>query len=166
MPAFAVEMELRIDIVGEIVERQELLNGTQTIALEGTDPSGEWTMAGSLSWNRGLVEYAGEGDLTLTRGDGAEIFATLTQASVTDEADDAEDDHTSPRDVRDRWRSGAFDGASGQAEGTGGLRGEVFRGTWTLRARACLRRIRRVSQPGGQCASGGYALSSSMAAYN
>ena len=30
-----------------------------------------------MSWNLGLVEYAGEGDLTLTRSDGAEIFATL-----------------------------------------------------------------------------------------
>jgi hypothetical protein len=124
-------MELRVEMVGEIVERQELLNGTQTIALEGADAAGEWTMTGSLSWNRGLVDYVGEGDLTLTRTDGSEIFTTVTRASVTD----ADDGQSFSAAYEIDGGSGAFDGASGEAEGTGELSGETFRGTWALRLR-------------------------------
>jgi hypothetical protein len=126
-------MELRIEIVGEIVERQELLNGTMTIALEGADASGDWTLAGVLSWNRGLVESAGEGDLTLVRRDGAEIFSTLTGATVTDARDDGDADHQFRAAYEVDGGSGAFEGASGDAEGAGWMTGDAFRGAWTLR---------------------------------
>ena len=62
-------MELRITISGEVADRQELLNGTQTVTLAGNSDDGRWMFFGEISWNRGLVDFAGEGEFTLTRGD-------------------------------------------------------------------------------------------------
>jgi hypothetical protein len=134
-------MKLRINIAGEIVERQELLNGTQTIALEGAGGGGEWTMSGALSWNRGLVDFAGEGDLTLSRSDGSEVFATLMQASVTDAQvagsdDDGAADHLFAAKYEVDGGSGAFEGARGDGEASGSLSGDRFRGTWLIRIEA------------------------------
>lgn len=125
-------MELRIEITGEIVERQELLNGTQSVTLEGADAAGEWTLVGALSWNLGLVDYAGEGDLTLSRADGAEIFGTLTMARVSERADADEVDHVFRIDYEIDGGSGAFAGATGTAEADGTLGGDAFRGVWSI----------------------------------
>ena len=127
-------MELRIEITGEIVERQELLNGTQTITIEGAAAAGEWTLVGALSWNLGLVDFAGEGDLTLTRADGAEIFATLAHSDVTQAADGIEDaDHTFRLTYEIDGGAGAFLDANGTASAEGTLAGDAFRGIWSLR---------------------------------
>ena len=126
-------MELQIEIAGEIVERQELLNGTMTVALEGADASREWTLTGVLSWNRGLVEYAGEGDLTLVHRDGAEIFATLTRSAVIETGDDADAGHEFRASYEIDGGSGAFEGAAGNAHARGSLSGDAFQGMWILR---------------------------------
>lgn len=119
-------MELRIEIVGAIVERQELLNGTQMVTIEGADGGGRWTFAGTLSWNLGLVDYAGEGDLTLARADGAEIFGTLTWARVTEVGDSTEADHAFHIEYEIDGGAGGLDGAAGEAEATGSLGGDGF----------------------------------------
>jgi hypothetical protein len=129
-------MERTIEIAGDVVERQELLNGTQTITIEGVDPAAEWTLTGSLSWNLGLVDYVGEGDLTLTRADGAELFATLTHARVAEADADAAHDHTFDAMYEIDGGSGAFERATGDAHAVGALAGDRFRGTWTVRLAA------------------------------
>ncbi len=125
--------ELRIEITGEVVERQELLNGTQNVTLEGADATGVWTLVGVLSWNLGLVDYAGEGDLTLTRADGAEIFATLVRADVAEAGDGIEDaDHTFRLTYEIDGGAGEFLDATGAASAQGTLAGDTFRGHWSL----------------------------------
>ncbi len=128
-------MELRIEITGEVVERQELLNGTQTITIEGADAAADWTLVGVLSWNIGLVDYAGEGDLTLGRlADGAEIFATLIRAGVVETEDSDEDaDHAFRLTYEIDGGAGTFADASGAASAEGTLAGDAFRGIWAVR---------------------------------
>lgn len=131
-------MELRIEITGEVVERQELLNGTQSITIEGADAANEWTIVGAMSWNLGLVDHAGEGDLTLTRADGAEIFATLARADVVDTQEAAEDaDHTFRLLYEIDGGAGAFADAAGSASAEGLLAGDAFRGIWSLALSVC-----------------------------
>jgi hypothetical protein len=125
-------MELRIEITGEIVERQELLDGTQTVTLEGADGAGEWTLAGGLSWNVGLVDYAGEGDITLSRADGAEIFGTLVRSIVTEVADTEDADHAFRLTYDIDGGAGEFADASGTASAEGTLADDSFRGRWAV----------------------------------
>jgi hypothetical protein len=126
-------MELHIAISGDIVERQELLNGTQTITIEGASSDGAWTLSGSVSWNRGLVDYAGEGDLTLTRDDGAEVFATLVRADVIDDpAEHPDADHQIKVQYEIDGGSGTFADSAGSGDGTVLAEGDRFEGTWVL----------------------------------
>jgi hypothetical protein len=130
-------MELRVEISGEIVERQELLNGTETVTIEGADAAGEWALTGALSWNLGLVDYAGEGDLTLARRDGAELFGTLTRARVTEVAGDTgEADHEFRAAYEIDGGAGAFEGVSGESDAAGSFGGDSFRGVWSVRLTA------------------------------
>lgn len=131
-------MEIEIEFAGEIVERQELLNGTETVSLEGQSDDGRWTMSGLLTWNIGLVSNAGEGDITLARDDGAEVFATVMRGDVSettpgDDGDAA--DHAFRVEYEIDGGSGAFASASGTCDASGGLAGAGFRGRWTLRLR-------------------------------
>jgi hypothetical protein len=127
-------MELTIEIAGDVVEWQELLNGTQVLSLEGVSADGAWALSGSLSWNIGLRESSGEGDLTLSRADGAEIFATLTRADVHDvgerEIEDA--DHTMRLEYEIDGGEGEFASATGAATADGVLSGDAFRGRWLI----------------------------------
>ena len=122
-------MEIRVEISGDVVERQELLNGTESVAIEGADASEAWTLSGSFSWNLGLVDYAGEGDLALVRGDD-EIFATITRARVSAASDAA--DHSFLLTYEIDGGAGAFAGAAGNADARGTLAGGTFRGAWVL----------------------------------
>ena len=65
LPRYRLVMQIEIRVEGDVVERTELLNGTCTIAIEGATTDDAWQVAGVWSWNRGLVDYAGEGDLSL-----------------------------------------------------------------------------------------------------
>lgn len=124
-------MDLRIAFSGDIVERQELLNGTQTITVEGTSEDGAWTMVGAISWNRGLVDYPGEGDLSLASEQG-EIFATLVGADVSDADGDSDADHLIKLQYEIDGGSGEHDGVGGQATAEGRLAGETYAGVWVL----------------------------------
>jgi hypothetical protein len=125
-------MEIGIEISGDIVERQELLNGTESVTIEGADASREWRLTGSFSWNLGLVDYAGEGDFTLAHA-GDELFATLTSAAVSAESTgDSTADHSFVLAYEVDGGTGAFGDASGSAIARGTLAGGAFRGVWVL----------------------------------
>jgi hypothetical protein len=120
-------VEVEIEIAGDVVERQELLNGTQIITLEGASADGAWTLTGGLSWNIGLADTATEGDITLTRNDGAELFATLTTAKIIEAAESAETDYDLALTYDIDGGSGALEHARGDLALTGALTGDQFR---------------------------------------
>ena len=124
-------MEIEFRVEGDIVERTELLNGTVTVAIEGESADGTWTISGAVSWNRGLVDFAGEGDLTIT-GSSGELFASLTAATSDDASDD--DGHVV---VQVRYEvdggSGTFEGAAGTIDGKVIVEGSRFGAEWHLR---------------------------------
>lgn len=125
-------MQLTLDISGDVVERSELLNGTLTVTIAGETPDGAWSLAGSISWSRGLIDYPGEGDITLTCA-GGQIFGTVQRAQI----------HPDPDDERQRERlaltcevdggDGAYDGAAGDAEASLLIEAGTFAGRWMLR---------------------------------
>lgn len=130
-------MELRIEITGDVVEWQKLLNGTQIVTLEGASADG-WTLSGSVSWNIRDASAAGEGDITLTRNDGAELFGSLVRAQVSEigERDVEEADRSMHLAYEIDGGSGAFEGASGSARTEGRLSAETFHGVWVVRVDA------------------------------
>jgi hypothetical protein len=131
---YAGGVEIAIDVAGEVVERQELLNGTETVSLEGESEDGRWAMSGLVTWNIGLVSSAGEGDITLLRDDGGEIFATLVRGDIVDAADGQDDAaHTMRLEYEIDGGTGAFASAAGTCDAVGLLAAATFRGRWTLR---------------------------------
>jgi hypothetical protein len=116
-------VEVEFPLEGQVIERQELLDGTVTLTFDGASPDGRWTAVGSLSWSIGPGENTNEGDITLTRDDGAELFGTLAAGDVS-EAPGADVD-AADYAVRVRYEvdsgSGAFDGATGTAEAEGAV---------------------------------------------
>ena len=125
-------MELRITISGEVVGRQELLNGTQTVTLAGNSDDGRWMFFGEICWNRGLVDFAGEGEFTLTRGDdNDEIFATASAVEVLpEEPDDASVRLHAAYEID--GGSGEFANATGTATADLTIASDIFSGSWTL----------------------------------
>jgi hypothetical protein len=124
-------MELRITISGEVVDRQELLNGTQSVTLAGVSEDGAWTLSGDIAWNRGLVDFAGEGDFTLTRENDDEIFATATR--IDPERYDEDAAAVRLRAIYDiDGGTGEFTDASGSATGEPTIAGDAFSGSWSL----------------------------------
>ncbi len=123
-------MEITIEIRGEVVERGELLNGTETVTIEGASGDG-WRLSGIVSWSLGLIEYAGEGDITLAADDGAEIFGTVT-AVVAQPEDSAE----GGEQLRIRYEidggSGRLDEAGGTIEAVARVAGADVAGTWRV----------------------------------
>ena len=119
-------MEITIEASGDVAERSELLNGTESVALEGSGDG--WTVSVLASWSIGLVEYAGEGDITLARDDGA-IIAAVTQAALRTGDDGAEE-------LRVRYEidggEGRFADAAGSIEATIRLDGATFAGIWRV----------------------------------
>jgi hypothetical protein len=129
-------MRIEIDVAGEIVERQELLNGTETVSLEGESGDGRWTLSGLVTWNIGLKSNTGEGDITLARDDGAELFGTLLRGDVTeivgDDTAEATADHAMRLEYEIDGGTGAFESATGACQATGSLGAATFRGRWTI----------------------------------
>ena len=66
---------------GDVVERQELLNGTESVTVEGASEDGMWRVVATVSWNLGLVDMSGEGDFEIA-GDGGEVYGTLVDAKA------------------------------------------------------------------------------------
>ena len=119
-------MNLDLAFAGDIVERQELLNGAQTVTLEGATADGLWTLSAVVGWNIGLRENTGEGDITLARSDGAEIYGTLARGDVieADETDDATHRLRLEYDVD--GGAGEFASAAGSIVAEGSLSEETF----------------------------------------
>jgi hypothetical protein len=74
-------VDLHLLVEGDVVERQELLNGTVVLTFEGASMDGAWRFSATASWNAGITASAPEGDLTLARADGAEVLATVTEVT-------------------------------------------------------------------------------------
>ncbi len=129
-------MHIELDITGDVVERQELLNGTTILTLQGATADGSWTMSGLVGWNIGTQrdQSAGEGDLTLALADGAEIFATVTRAVITDieGGPEAAADHIMRLEYEIDGGSGAFEGAAGSAIADGALAADMFSAKWAI----------------------------------
>jgi hypothetical protein len=108
-------MELVIAFRGEVVERQELLNGTQSVTVDGASAGGEWRVVATVAWNLGVLEYAGEGEVALAGGEG-DVYASLIEAAA--EAGEREDG--ADWVVRARFEvdggTGRFESASGTLE--------------------------------------------------
>ena len=125
-------MEIRIVLRGDVAERQELLNATQSVTVEAASDDG-WTAVASFSWNRGLASYAGEGDITLGRGDGPECFGTLLSADVKDIEDGGADaGHAVRATYEIDGGSGALDNARGRAMLAGRFSDVAFDGECSL----------------------------------
>lgn len=75
----------RIPVSGDVVQWDELLNGTQSVALEGRSDDGRWTVSALLTWNIGLEQRDPEGDITLSRDDGSEVFGTATAQTARED---------------------------------------------------------------------------------
>ena len=120
-------IDLVIDITGDVVEWQKLLNGVQTVTLEGVSADGAWTLAAACSWNVRAGSSAEEGDATMTRSDGAEVFGSLAGGAVVESAvgDDAAD-YAMTLDFDVDGGSGAFDGAAGTLRASGRLTRDGF----------------------------------------
>ena len=120
--------EFRIDVAGDVVDWQTLLSGLQIATLEGASPDGAWTLSGSCSWNVRAGPDAAEGDLTLVRGDGAELFATLAAGTVVEISSGAAD--AAGYDARLEFAidggAGDFDGVTGSIFAEGRLSREAF----------------------------------------
>lgn len=104
-------MEIVIVAEGEVVESQELLNGTRTVAFEAQSSDAVWLLSGVISWNLGLLDFPGEGDLTLARDDGTELYASLASAVARDINGTTQLDCEYDVD----GGAGQFDGATGSA---------------------------------------------------
>ena len=119
-------MPIELRITGDVVERNELLNGTQTIVLEASDETGAWRVSGDLSWNRGLLDYDGEGAWTLEREDGAELYAVATRVEARPP------DESGAEVLAITWDidggAGEFQSASGAGDATLTMTGESISG--------------------------------------
>ncbi len=125
-------MRLELDLAGDIVEQQDLLNGTRSVTLAGQSGDGAWSFEGTLSWSGGLTEYAGEGDITLTRDDGSELFGAATAVRQEGATEGESAELALCADYEMDGGSGAFESGSGRGSarirvGMGG-----FEGRWCL----------------------------------
>ncbi len=124
----AASFTLDLQITGDVVERQDLLNGTRILTLEGRSADGAWTLTAGLSWNIGRTGAPAEGDITLTNAAGdAEIFATLAAGGVKD-AEGAEDaDYLLALEYDVDGGTGTYAPATGRLLAEGALAGDTFR---------------------------------------
>lgn len=127
-----MHVELVLVISGDVVERQELLNGTQIVTVEGRSADGNWEMTGLIAWSMRSGE-ALEGDITLTEEDSAEIFATLVSGVVSD-AGEGSGAYDFRLDYEIDGGSAAFSEASGSIAAVGSVEGVTFRGGWAIRS--------------------------------
>ena len=126
-------MRIEIEFTGDVVEWQELLNGSCTAAIEGASADGAWTLVGGVTWNIGLRESTGEGDLTLTASGGDELFGTLVAGDVSEiEGAVGDADHTMRLRYDIDGGSGRYESATGAATAEGTLSRSGFAGRWAL----------------------------------
>ena len=71
---------LRLEVEGEVGESREMLDGTRQIVLVGSaedDHRESWSLTLTLAWSMGADAKIEEGDLSLSRDDGAEVYGSL-----------------------------------------------------------------------------------------
>ena len=125
-------MNLTVEANTGITEREKLLNGTHTITFAGESEDGAWSINGSVSWNLGLIDFRGEGDLVLTsRDDDSEIFGTLVEAKGVGASPD-ESDLALAATYEIDGGSGRYAGTEGTAAAEIALAGDEMRGRWVL----------------------------------
>ena len=117
---------IEVDISGDVVERQELLNGAQILTLEGASADGAWTLVGGLSWNIGLRDVPPEGDITLS-SDAGELFGTLARGEVREAEAADEADYALSLEYEVDGGEGVYAGAMGHLRVEGVLFGDAFR---------------------------------------
>ena len=122
-------MRLDIQFRGDVVERQELLNGTETVTIDGSSvdsASGDgWTIVCSFSWNLGILEHPSEGDLTLSDGMGNELFCSLATTRVRE----TDLGHAFDLGFEIDGGAGRFADAAGEVALAGTLTGDEFAST-------------------------------------
>ena len=120
--------ELIIAVTGDVVEWQTLLSGMQIATLEGATGDGAWTLSGSCSWNVRSGPDASEGDLTLSRDDGAELFATIAAGTVSELPSDTPDaaGYDAHLDFAIDGGAAAFEATTGSIHVSGHLSREGF----------------------------------------
>jgi hypothetical protein len=123
-----MDIELDLKVSGDVVERQELLNGTQIVTFEGQSVDGRWEISGLVTWSM-RSSQATEGDITLARDDGAEVFATLTEGAVSDEGEGS-GAHRFALAYEIDGGAGAFADASGALRASGTIEEATFEGRW------------------------------------
>ena len=121
---------IKIDIACDIVEWQTLLSGMQLATFTGATADGAWTLSGSCSWNPRYGAEASEGDLVLSRSDGAELFATLAAGTIVELPSDAAD--AAGYDARLEFIVDGGDGVFDDATGSIRVEGRLSRGSLTL----------------------------------
>ena len=90
---------LNLDFAGEVSQNHEMLDGTRQLVLEGAardETRRSWTLTLSLAWTMRAEAEIEESDLTLSRDDGSEVYASLSAG---------------------RYREGGLAGVEGAAEG-------------------------------------------------
>jgi hypothetical protein len=119
-------------VEGDVVDRQELLNGQTTVTLDGHSSDGAWSASALISWNLGLERRDPEGDLTLSNRDGGEIYTSLTGVDelAAEATPDAEERLRLTFDVD--GGAGPLDGAQGRVEGQIEIARDRFTMTLTL----------------------------------
>jgi hypothetical protein len=122
-------MRFQVQLHGEVVDRSDLLDGTQSITFEAASEDGRWQISGSVSWNLGMEDRAGEGDMSL-RADDGEIIAAVIRAEPGPAADDG---LRIALVLEIDGASGSFAGSTGDGEGTLSLRGGDLAGVIELR---------------------------------
>jgi len=122
----AHELQLEVEISGDVVERQELLNGAEILTLEGRSADGAWTFVGGLSWNIGRKAVPAEGDITLTSAGGDELFGTVAGGGVRDTGATDEADHLLALLYDIDGGTGRFESAAGALHAEGALQGDTF----------------------------------------
>lgn len=123
--------ELTLRMSGGVVEWDELLNGTQLVTVEGASEDGAWTMNALFAWNIGLEQREAEGDISLMRDDGSEVFGTLATRDVSER--EGESTYELRLGYEVDGGAGEFEGARGRVEGVVELRRDGFSGEWRLR---------------------------------
>jgi hypothetical protein len=122
-----------ITIEGDVADRQELLNATQIVTIDGASPDGAWQLSALITWSMRDAN-ATEGDVTLTCGDD-EIFATLTGGRVTERAE-TEGGHAFSLEYETDGGAGAYADARGVITARGVIEESTFSGTWRVKISA------------------------------
>jgi hypothetical protein len=103
-----------VELEGSVVDEQTFLDGTRELTVDAAEtPSGAaapWTLTLTCRWPKEPEAALDEGDLSLTRGDAAAIYATLRSGSLEPEHDEDTGDELVRVDLT--FAAGSTEGAA------------------------------------------------------